>query len=241
MNEKTLEAIRAHAAKAYPKECCGVVIVKRGKERYIECRNIATITTNHVEFIMHPADRIAAEEQGEIVCIVHSHCDGSANPTQPDLVGCEQSGKRWLIMSWPANVYVEIEPTGYKAPLLGRDFHHGIFDCYSLIRDYYDEKLGIELPDFEREEEWWLKGQNLYLDHFEDAGFVRVDQSSGFCLQKHDVILMQFGSPVPNHGGVYLGDSVIVQHLINRLSSRDVYGGWYRRITVGVVRHRSFM
>lgn len=233
MNEKTLQDMREHAAQEYPRECCGVVIVVRGKERYVPCRNMAD-TKEH--FVMNPEDYAAAEDLGEVLAIVHSHCNLPPIPSQPDLVGCELSGKPWVIVSWPTGNVYAFEPSGYKAPLIGREFHHGVLDCYALCRDYYKERLGIELPDFPREYEWWLKGQNLYLDNFEEAGFVRVDPST---LREHDAILMQLASPAPNHAAIYIGDNLVLQHVMHRLSSRDVYGGWYRKCAVAVVRHRS--
>jgi cell wall-associated NlpC family hydrolase len=39
--------------------------------------------------------------------------------------------------------------------LLGRKFEHGIMDCYTLFRDAY--LCGIDLPDFERTNGWWLR------------------------------------------------------------------------------------
>lgn len=235
MNENTLQAAFEHAEREFPRECCGLVVVVRGKERYVPCRNTAP---SEVHFSIHPEDYAAAEDLGEITTIVHSHCNLPPIPSEPDLVSCELSGKPWVIVSWPTRQVYRFEPTGYKAPLVGRVFHHGVLDCYALCRDYYAERLGIELPDFPREFEWWLNGQNLYMENFEKAGFVRVDPST---LREHDGIIMQFASPVANHAGVYIGDNEVLQHVMHRLSSRDVYGGWYRKCTVAVVRHKELM
>ncbi|EKH97818.1 hypothetical protein EC5905_1492, partial [Escherichia coli 5905] len=37
-------------------------------------------------------------------------------------------------------------------------------DCYTLFRDAC-HLAGIDMPDFEREDDWWRNGQNLYLDN----------------------------------------------------------------------------
>jgi len=235
MNENTLSAIKRHVAREYPREACGVICVIRGREQYIQCRNIAE---NDGQFVMHHADYAEAEDLGEVVAIVHSHCNLPPTPSQADLVGCEKTGKPWVIVSWPTGQVHEFLPTGYKAPLVGREYCHGVLDCYAVCRDYYKEVLDIDLPDTPREDEWWLKGKNLYLENFEAFGFVRVDLQD---LKIHDGIFMQLCSPVPNHAAVYLGDGKILQHVMNRMSSRDVYGGWYRKCTVAVVRHRSLL
>lgn len=231
--ESILAEIRAHAEREYPRESCGLVIVRKGRRKYMPIRNVAE---KNEHFVMHAEDQTAAEDQGQPVMVVHSHPNIAARPSDADLVGCEKSGLPWLIVNWPTGAVHEFAPTGYLAPLVGRQFSHGVLDCYSLIVDYYKQECGIDLPDFDRPDEWWLKGANLYLDGFASAGFVRVDKP-----QKNDVVLMRVAAPVPNHGGIYLGDGNMLHHQMGRLSSKDIYGGWYEKITTHYLRHRSFI
>lgn len=230
--DSVLEAIREHAKSCFPEESCGVVIVRAGKALYWPCVNQADAPDRH--FVLSPRDMVQAQEQGEVLAIVHSHPNQAPDPSEADLVGCEASGLPWVIVNWPTGQLHVFEPSGYEAPLVGRNFHHGVLDCYSLLRDYYRRELGIALPDFQRDAQWWLKGHNLYLDHFEEAGFVEVDPQS---LQMHDVLLMQVGSPVINHAAIYVGDQQILQHCAGRLSSRDVYGGGWQRASRMALRH----
>lgn len=231
LSDDILVEIRAHAARDYPRESCGLVIVRKGRQRYMPCRNVAD---KNEHFVMHAEDQAAAEDEGAIAMVVHSHPNTPAIPSHADLVGCERSGVPWLIVNWPTGAVFQFEPTGYVAPLIGRQFNHGVLDCYTLIRDYYERELGIILPDGDRPDEWWLKGMNIYLDGFESANFERVDKP-----QAHDVLLMRVASPVPNHAAVYLGDGRIMHHQMGRLSSKDIYGGWYEKVTTHVLRHRS--
>lgn len=238
MSPDTITAVHAHAARDYPREACGVVVVQRGRERYIPCRNVAE-SAEH--FVIEPEDYARAEDMGEVTAIAHSHPNGPAAPSQADLVSCETSGLPWLIVGHPNGAVAEISPSGYRAPLVGRQFVHGVLDCYSIVRDHYQQELRLDLPDFERPDLWWEKGGDLYRRHLTDAGFVEVDRSpiDPTKLRQHDVIIMQIGSPVPNHAAVHLGGGVILQHLQNRLSSRDIYGGYWQKNTRLVVRHRS--
>lgn len=233
MDEAIVAAVRAHAAREAPREACGVVTVERGRRRYRPCRNVSG---GDAEFEIHAEDWAAAEDAGEVVQVVHSHPYGAPEPSQADRVGCERSGLPWLIVNHPLGHWTEIRPCGYRAPLVGRAFCHGVLDCYTLIRDYYAEQLGIALPDFARAERWWEKGGDLYRQHFAEAGFAAVETSA---LREHDVILMRVASPVPNHAAVYLGGQVMLHHLQGRLSSRDVYGGWYQLNTTQVLRHKG--
>lgn len=232
MIETLVPDVLAHAEKEQPRECCGLAVVVKGRLKYWPCRNIATSG----EFYIDPNDYAAAEDAGEVVGVCHSHVFVAPEPSQADRVMCEKTCLPWLIVNWPTGNYQVIEPSGYKLPLLGRKFVHGVVDCFSIIRDYYSQNLGIALPDFPREDNWWLKGQDLYRQHAEEAGFVPVTD-----LKPHDMIVMQRASPVPNHGAVYIGDNKIIQHCYKRLSSRDVYGGYWRSITSNVYRHQELL
>lgn len=225
-------AVAAHAAKEAPRECCGLAVVVNGRLRYWPCRNIA----GEAEFAIHPEDQAAAEDAGEVVGVCHSHVHLPPAPSEADRVMCETSGLPWLIVSYPTGSHEILMPSGYRAPLIGRPFVHGVLDCYALCRDYYREALGIVLPDYRREDDWWLKGGNLYLDHFAEAGFVEIDIND---LRPYDAVLMQVASPVPNHAGVIDADGHLLHHCHGRLSSRDVYGGYWRKVTTHALRHRS--
>ena len=50
---------------------------------------------------------------------------------------------------------------------------------------------------------------------------------------------MQTRSQVPNHAAVYVGNSRILQHSQNRLSSIDLYNDWYRKITKHIIRYKD--
>jgi len=217
------------ARDAYPREACGLVVVARGREIYHPCRNVAA-GVQHFE--IDPADYAEAEDSGTIVGVFHSHPDGTEAASEPDRVGCESSGVPWHILAWPENRWGTIVPSGYAAPLIGREFHHGTLDCYGLIRDWYRIERGVVLSDFQRLNDWWHQGGDLYRAHFAEAGF-----EAGADLHPGAVLLMQVASPVPNHAAIYLGDDIILHHLHGRLSSRDVYGGFWRKVTTHVLRY----
>jgi len=227
-----LKKILAHATHEFPREACGVIVTSHGRDAYLPCVNLAQ---NNEHFVIDPADYAAAEDKGEVTAIVHSHPVTAPNPSQADLIGIEKSGIPWVIVNPLSGAHTITNPTGYTAPLIGREFSHGVLDCLTLIQDYY-LSIGIQLPQSERENEWWLKGQNLYLDLYEDWGFVEVAEP-----QLHDVVLIKMGSPVPNHGAIYLGDNIILHHVMRRLSCRDVFGGYWQRHATHYLRHKDLM
>lgn len=236
--EKLVDQVRKHAQEEAPRECCGLAVVVKGRLRYWPCKNISL---HNDQFEIDPLDYAAAEDAGEVVGVCHSHVFVNPEPSEADRVMCEHSGLPWLIVNHPVGNHVVIQPSGYVSPLVGRQYTHGVLDCYQIVVDYYKQELGIELPHFQREDGWWDRGENLYLENFAKAGFVQVGDGTHEDIRPHDGLLMQVGANVPNHAAVYLGDTLILQHVYGRLSSRDIYGGYWRKHTTHVLRHRSFL
>lgn len=233
IEQATIERIREHAAQEAPKEACGLLVIFKGRMQYRPCTNIAEGLSH---FVLKVEDWAETEDKGaEIVAVVHTHVYLSPEPSQADLVGCETTQLPWVIVNHPVGHYTVIEPRGYQAPLIGRNFHHGVLDCYALARDFYISK-GLQIPNYAREDEWWLKGKNLFLENFKEAGFYQIGEED---LRENDALLMQMHAPVPNHCAVYIGESKILHHVTNRLSGSDIYGGYWRHVTTHVLRHKD--
>lgn len=233
--EKLLPQIHLHAKRELPRECCGLIVVWRGKLRYAPCRNTSV---NEGQFAIEPEDWVRAEELGKVVAVVHSHPYMSPEPSGADLVGIENTKLPWLIVNFPVGHYTWNEPRNYEMPLVGREFVHGVVDCYSLIRDYYKQKLGIRLSDYERPDNWW-SGEctlDLYRDNYAKEGFYEVRDR---LLQPHDFLIIQVASAKPNHGAIYVGNNEILHHMMDRLSSKDIYDEYWRRRTVLHLRHED--
>lgn len=228
-----MDTIFDHALCESPRECCGLLVRVEGVDKYLPCRNLSS--SPHQQFVLSPEDWASAEDMGEIICVVHSHPFASVLASEADRVSCEASGLPWLIVNPQTGEYSRIEPCGYVAELLGRPFVYGVHDCYSLVLDYYQQELSVILKHYPRDDQfgWWREGQNLYMDRFGASGFVSVEEPV-----KGDVILMQIESPVPNHLAIYLGDNVMMHHLVNQLSRRDVYGGYWQKHTVKYLRYQ---
>jgi hypothetical protein len=118
----------------------------------------------------------------------------------------------------------------------GRPFLHGLFDCYTLIRDYYKKEFNIFLPtNIQRNWEWWSQGENLYVENAKYHSFEEVTD-----IKKHDVLIMKVGSPVPNHGAIYLGDNKILHHIAGRFSTiQNLTNSLKQKISV-IYRNRLF-
>ena len=222
-----------HAKEQDPKESCGLLLNIKGKESYHPCRNLSM--TQHQCFIIDPEDYVKADNRGEIIAVIHSHPITPPSPSQADKVSCEQSGLVWHIVNPKTEEWGYCEPTGYKAPLLGRQWVWGISDCWSLVRDWYKETKNIELRDWERP---------ITLEDFnKDPMFERCAWKTGFRqlrpeeqLQNGDLLFMSIFGKGLNHVAIFLNGEVL-HHLTDRLSCREPYSAWLQKCTGAKYRY----
>lgn len=228
-SDSITNAIKEHAKAEFPRESLGYIYA--GK--YWPCENIHEKPTEF--FRMSQADYVRIMKL-KPDAVVHSHPNGPDTPTKEDMNFQVESGVGHGI------VVVIRDRDGIHAhdpfywggcykpgPLLGREFRHGVYDCYSLIKDTYRKKLNIELPEGPRSDNWWEHGEDLYMENFKRAGFRIISQGEA---RRWDLFLANIRSPTINHGGVYLGNGIIMHHLVRRLSRREPLGPWQKYATV---------
>jgi|GEM_PF-102129 len=221
--------------------------------RYIACDNIAKDRAKTFE--IDPIRYVEVQEDACLLAILHSHIaqekeDGTYEPTtdfpsQLDMKSQQASNLPWGIAVCRKDFCTDPAYFGDMLPipdLIGRPFRHGVTDCFSLIRDCY--RLGKEdlaaqgiadwpyepfiLEDMPRDFEWWQHNENLYIDNFTARGFTLISEEEA---RIGDGFLMSIFSPVPNHGGIYLGDGLGLHHLQWQLSKRENLHIWRRKIT----------
>ncbi len=91
------------------------------------------------------------------------------------------------------------------------------------------------MPDFEREDDWWRNGQNLYPGQY--GGHRLFTGCPCPSAQAGDILLCCFGASVANHAAIYCGNGELLHHLPEQLSKRERYSeknGNDERILSGV-------
>lgn len=230
----------------YPREACGFVYAdKKGKPHCIECKNVSDQPEDF--FLIDPKDFVETEKLGKIVACWHTHVDIPPTASDADRQGCKNTQIPWLIGSvyktengfrFEGLERVEVD-NEFEVPLRGRPYVFGVFDCFSLMRDYYHRELKIDLPDLPRTERIW-ESEDDYMakqavSHF---GLVRIPDDAE--LQRGDLCFIQTGLDGADHIGIYLGNDQILHQMRNRLSRIDVYGGSYwQEHTISKWRHSS--
>lgn len=227
----------AHATLEAPREACGVLARFAGGH-LAYCEGVNTDSEGRDRFRLDPSIWAVVEDAGaEVAAIVHSHPGYSANPSMADRAQCEASGLPWVIVGLPSGHLVELAPSGWSAPLEGREFHFGVLDCYTLVQDWYHRTWGLVLPDFERTDGFWERGEHLYRNGLAEAGFVVSPTRDP---QVGDGLLMRVNSPeVDNHAAVYLGEGMMLHHLWGQPSRVERWDWPWQRRTTAIVRHRS--
>jgi len=237
-------AFRDHVVAEYPNEA--VAILHGGQ--LIPLENVSD--TPREAFKVDPHVYLRYSEGLEAVLHSHTHeLEKFMNqdidlrtPSARDMQGQRDTNVPWGIVSTEGEdisepVWLGVAP----APLRGRHFVHGIWDCYSIVRDYYLMERDITLPDYPRNINWWgSDGQgideNFYMDKYAEAGFEVVTDHS--TVKKDDVVLMQIRAEVTNHAAVYLGDNKILHHCFGMLSCEDNYNRWGKYVTL-IVRYKG--
>lgn len=242
-----LHDAKQHAARLYPQESCGFI----ASGVYVPCENVAADPATDFEIRDERLNQAIID--GTLQFIVHSHPDAPLYPSANDMRQQIALGVPWVIIQINETQFGEIAIWGDTlpiAPIIGRPFIHGIFDCYSCLRDAF--RLGkdglarfeidwphdpIVLPEVPRDDSWWKEGGDLYRDHFAKFGFREISRSEA---RPGDVFLMtiphQVSNPLRriNHGGVIIDGDQILHHLSGRLSRREPMGYWRRAVDLWI-------
>ena len=206
-----------HAKKQFPKESVGLLINKKGKKIYIACEN----KSNDLDsFILDPKEYLNAQKLGKIIAVIHSHPKTPPIASQADKVSCENSAIPWHIVNPNTEQWGYIEPCGYKAPILGREYVWGITDCWSLVVDWY--------KDWERPTPDEFANNPMFESHAWRTGFreLRKDEK----LENGDLLFMSILGQGLNHVAIFI-DGDVLHHLSDRLSCKEPYNQWLLKCT----------
>lgn len=237
---RTITDAKIHAIREFPKESCGIVTA----EKYIPCENVHIEPDKH--FRIDPAYFLRSEkENGKSLAIIHSHVEGPDYPSMVDMQTQQDMAVPWgiiLVKEGEAKDPFWFGDQLPIPPLVGRKFRSGIADCYSIVRDWYRLHTDILLPNYPRDPSWWTNGPSMPDTFFEEAGFYEVLRSPGekdvLKMKEGDLILAKVASKVTNHTGIYLGNGLIVHHMVDKISCREPIGPRMHRI-VRVGRHKD--
>lgn len=232
LDKQALADFEAHVIRDYPREACGLVV----DGSYLPCANVSDDPCN--QFRIDPDEYLRVEQDGRTVnAVLHSHPYSLLDRTKWDHswpsthdMSCYLAGNvPWGIVSTDGagiSPVVWLED-GEVPPLVGREFIHGVQDCYSLVRDWYRLNWNVRLNNYARQVEWWVTGEDLYSQNFASEGFYEVRAGEATV---GDAVLLQVAAKVVNHAGVITGTNQLLHHLYHRQSGYDSLAKWHRHV-----------
>lgn len=115
----------------------------------------------------------------------------------------------------------------------GRDFDGA--DCFGLIRLFYENELGIKLPDFteQYDEEWY--GEHDYIaELYGQYGFVRCEAP-----RFGDLLFFMNTDSRVGHVGVVLDSSHFIHMTRGGCGINDYFAGLWHRQLEGIYRYQE--
>jgi len=219
--------IKKKAAAAPMRETCGFVL-QNGQ--VVEVPNRAKDPTT--EFEISAQDYVYWDETG-IKGVWHSHLELDAfSPLDQQVLSADSLP--WAVYCLKTDGFVQADPEGV-APLIGRPFCFGLYDCYSLVTDKLAE-LGVQLPSWPRGAygEW----NTPLFDPF-DLEWAKVGKPvTNGDYQAGDILLMNLGDHKghTDHVGVFVDHRRFMHHPAEKLSRLQTFGKHWEQYLNLVVR-----
>lgn len=210
-------------------EICGFIYYTLKGVFIYPCVNVADDKSKH--FIIAPEQFVECQKLGKICGIYHSHLEFDEFSNE-DIETSEEFLIPFYLYNVKTGFWGEYMPMDYKVPLIGRPFIWGLFDCYSLVKDFYRQELKIKLPDFESDGSFMTGKNNRINDNYPSMGFYKNHDRLNF--KKHDVIVFLPRFVGGGHLGIYMGGNNFLHHPLSGLSVTEPIGPWFRKINFGI-------
>ena len=229
--------LKEHALSDTTKECCGL-FVNDGK--YIPLQNESKNPSE--SFVIELASIREIENKQNIIGIFHSHLDGTFSGVDKHISEIKKIPS--IIYKIKEDEFEIYEPIGLEIPYCGRSYAIGIFDCFTLIQDYYKRELNINISNVDYKFRYSMNfseiedntpDNKVTINHLLQNGFSEVKN-----LKKHDIILsrcpkIKFGV----HYSIYLENNKVLHQYMEEPSSIDDYDSVQKKLTVGFFRHAT--
>lgn len=215
-----------HVLDSYPQEACGYIV----DNVYYPLENVHSDPVNN--FMLTPEDSLKLAKLDKGYKLIHSHTmesykDDPRTPSLLDMRFQETTKVEWLIVHCDGeNISEPISfgpPT--DAPLVGRVYISNITDCFTLVRDFFYQRHGIDLGIHPRPANWEEWNQ-----HYIDQNFTKIGFQQVVDIRAEDVLVYALGTTYPNHLGICIGEDKLLHHLARRTSTIDTISKWNKQL-----------
>lgn len=217
LDDTAVAAAIAHAKAEFPNEACGAII----EGVYVQYENKADDPSK--EFLIDDPSWYENYSEGRVECLVHSHNDCNRATFVDQSVQTELMLPS-LIVNLRNRSLMDCIVFGQEelAPIDGRPFFYGAFDCMTLVRDYYRFHYDIVLPMTPHGWEFWARGENLFEQTLESDTTISRTEVPVTDVREGDILFYNmFGTKYINHVGVACSDlGEIYHHVSNHVSGK---------------------
>lgn len=232
--DSAIDDAKRHAMAEYPNESCGFVV----NGEYYPVDNKHPEPSNN--FRIHSSTYRKFDSMG-IEALIHSH-NQQPHASEYDLQQQIAMNVPWGIINM--NKYGNVADVFFwgdmlpKQDLIGRPFYSGVYDCYTLARDYYIVEHDIWLPNIAHEWDFWNNPKASR--HFEEQLAILFKEGTWKLIDKKDIkpydgILMKCDKHrIINHCGIYLGNGLLLHHLYRKLSRREPINRWMDSVVLAI-------
>lgn len=237
MNTAIVEQIRIEAKKNEPLECCGFIVENGAEAKIVPCENVAANPIDHFE--IDNKKYLEISRQYNIIGVYHSHPQPSPleSFSEEDINSCNACRIPYYLYVNELDKFQSVFPRNYKPKYIGNPFIWGVYDCFTLVRLYYQHHFDIFINDYPRDEKYFTNPDNRIIENFEKEGFIEIKEKTQ--LRKHDILVFFGAKNLPQHFGVYQGNGEMTHHMINKLSCKEPIGAFARKTCI-ILRHKSF-
>lgn len=232
-NKNNIKAAIRHAKEEFPNESCGAII----SGKYVRFKNAAEDTSN--TFLIQDSHFARAYVSGSVDCVIHSHNNydkASKEDQQQQLELDVPFGIINMDINRPKHVVFWGDTLPIE-PLEGRQFFYGVWDCYSLVRDYIRLNTEYTPPNPARDWDFWNKGVSMFEGHIEQGtayDFIDIkDAGPG------DVLLYSIHHrKYINHCGILIENDRVIHHVPNQ-PSQAFQISYLRKYLKAAMRHNT--
>tara|TARA_R110000772_G_scaffold249530_3_gene364025 strand:- start:9825 stop:10568 length:744 start_codon:yes stop_codon:yes gene_type:complete len=198
-------------------ESCGFILSSKRGLKVVKCENKSDNPKER--FMIGFEETEYYKSLGNIVGCFHDHLDNSTEFSKLDKWASEKTGVPYILYS--NNEFFFYLPKGRDIPYVGRPYAPGVFDCFSLTKDFYKNEFNIELPEFYHElryvEDWrkhistvkkykGSRDETIVERYFLENNFKEVKD-----FKKGDILLLHNGLAVADLAIFTKGNNILLQ------------------------------
>lgn len=190
-------------------ESCGLIL---NDTVVFPCRNAALNKKNN--FQINEKDYLKASLRGQITACYHTHIGEIKEFSMRDRITSVSLKIPMILYHVPSDTFYSIKNDNLS--YLSHPFEYEKNDCYTLVRDYYQKELNINLPKIINYNDFFAHFEDNIKETYEKYGFKKVGMEE---IRKHDILLFNFYRTItPPHFAIYLGNGYILHHPRNGYS-----------------------